>query len=297
MTTHAVRLAAGLASKLALAVCAVLLASCGGGDDDPAPVAAPACDRACLLAQAEQLARAQAAPDASARITENGAVVAWSAATTARLTGVALHARAADAEHQQAIVYGTGDDAGRPVVFSLRMARQSGKVTETELTVAHQGEASLFPAAVPLAEVTLLNDVVPIAQRSTAALMIAAANAYFDGIQLADGAAVPVTDDCRRVENGVETTNRPPNNLKCNSLGVFTYIPTVRDRRYPLIDAERGLVLGVVVFDIPGGTFNGRLYEPRSILLSEVFKVVDGKIQRIEATMRNIPLGDPTGWN
>ncbi|MBI5258420.1 MAG: hypothetical protein HY855_18080 [Burkholderiales bacterium] len=282
----------GLAVRLGpWAIALAVLHGCGGTE------APPPCDRACLLTQAEQLARAQAAPDSAARITDNGAVVAWTAATPQRLRNVVIHARAADAERQSAIVYGTGDDGGRPAVFSLRSARRDGRVVEVELMVAHSGEASLFPAAVPLAEVTLLQEVLPEALRSKPEVMMAAAQAYFDGIERHNGAAVPVTDDCRRVENGVETTHRPPNNLKCNSLDIFGYIPKVRDRRYPLFDVERGLVLGVVVFDIPGGTFNGRLYEPRSMLLSEVFRVEGGKIRRIEATMRNIPLGGPTGWN
>ena len=39
-----------------------------------------------------------------------------------------------------------------------------------------------------------------------------------------------------------------------------------------------------------------RHYEPRSLFLFEAFKIVDGRIEQIEATMRNVPLGAPTGW-
>jgi hypothetical protein len=78
----------------------------------------------------------------------------------------------------------------------------------------------------------------------------------------------------------------------------------LRDRRYPVVDEERGVVVGFGAFNIPGGDYkrvvNGqettRHYEPRSLFLFEAFKIVDGKIEQIEATMRNVPLGAPTGW-
>ncbi len=83
---------------------------------------------------------------------------------------------------------------------------------------------------------------------------------------------------------------------------MFDDITTVRDRRYPLVDVGRGLVVGIVMFDIPGGWYprppgEDRYYEPRSLLLVEVFHVEDGLIRHIEATMRDVPLGSPTGWN
>jgi hypothetical protein len=84
----------------------------------------------------------------------------------------------------------------------------------------------------------------------------------------------------------------------------FAYITEVRDRRYPVIDEERGVIVGFGAFNIPGGDYkrivNGqettRHYDPRSLFLFEAFKIVDGKIHQIEATMRNVPLGAPTGW-
>ncbi len=89
---------------------------------------------------------------------------------------------------------------------------------------------------------------------------------------------------------------------------MFTYIPRVRDRRYPIVDEERGLVFSIIMFDMPGeatsAVVNGRTMElsesqrtKRSLLLMEVFKVVGGRIRDIEAFMFNTPLGAPSGWN
>jgi hypothetical protein len=81
----------------------------------------------------------------------------------------------------------------------------------------------------------------------------------------------------------------------------------VRDRRFPVVDEERGLVWSFVVFDIPGTVTTAvvdgqvmelpeRLRQPRSILLAELFQVVGGEIRHIHAFMINRPFGAPSGW-
>ncbi|HEX7960788.1 MAG TPA: hypothetical protein VF493_12775, partial [Terriglobales bacterium] len=73
----------------------------------------------------------------------------------------------------------------------------------------------------------------------------------------------------------------------CKGLSGFAYIEKVRDRRFPLIDEERGLVWALAVFDIPGGTYptqvDGKTQqvkrEPRSILIGDLFKLDAGQIQ------------------
>jgi hypothetical protein len=82
----------------------------------------------------------------------------------------------------------------------------------------------------------------------------------------------------------------------------------VRDRRFPLVDEERGLVFAVVAMDVPGRREDfaafpvpyDRLPEhmvtPHTILLAELFKIVGGRIREIEALMVNIALGATSGW-
>jgi hypothetical protein len=75
-----------------------------------------------------------------------------------------------------------------------------------------------------------------------------------------------------------------------------------------MADEENGLVFGIVTFDMPGKRENfkyfptpfdelpTRFYKPRSLLLAEMFKIVDGKILSIEAVMVNVPFGATSGW-
>jgi hypothetical protein len=278
----------------AFALAALALAACTSSPQ-------PACGRDCQIDAARQITMNGAIPS-SARATQNGASgISWFTGATS----IAIHGEYADGR-DTAIIAGSGvSKDGKPTIFGLRVKLAGKTVSEVELLTAAPGEASLAPPAIPISRNALFDTPVDPAHRTPPAQMIAAANAYFDGIQNHDGAAVPVTDTCNRVENGVQTTHSPRfASAGCNSLEVFVYIPKVRDRRFPIVDEERGVVVGAVVFDIPGGdykrTVNGaettRHYDPRSILLFEAFKVVDGKIQQIEATMRNIPLGAKTGW-
>ena len=240
---------------------------------------------------------------AGARVTENGAVASgdtWLKGASS----ISIHAEYAAAGDDEAIIAGTGSGAdGKPAVFGLRI--KHGAATEAELIVAREGEASLAPPSIPLKRDTRFDAIVPEARRTPAARMIAVADAYFDGIESDVGSAIPIVESCERVENGVQTTHSARfSNLGCNSMEPFAYITEVRDRRYPVVDEERGVVVAFGAFNIPGGDYkrivNGqettRHYEPRSLFLFEAFKIVDGRIEQIEATMRNVPLGAPTGW-
>ena len=279
--------------RVVLAVLA--LAAVSGG-----PAAAKDCDRACLSAAADAaLAAFQAGEPGKVlkgvRITENGRDI--------RLPDSQLHAiRRLTYTHVflepaagAAGIYGAAEAAGGPEIFSLRLKLKGERITEAETVVARRGEASVFSPQTMAAKPEW-DQPLPPARRTPREAMIAAANAYFDGIEAKSGANVPAAPGCNRYENGLKTTNRPGGPQEgCKALGGFGYIDKVRDRRFPLVDEERGLVWALVVFDIPAATQPVRR-EPRSILIGELFKLEAGQIQDIEVVMRNVPLGATAGW-
>lgn len=161
----------------------------------------------------------------------------------------------------------------------------------------------------------------PLARRASRDELIAAADAYFDGIEANDGSRIPVADSCLRIENGVQTVRREvtgggfAEGFGGGQLGVaaqissgrYEYIAAIRDRRY-LCDEERGLVLAVAFFDHPGkltavhvkGTGVVELppatWRPSSVPVFEVFKVTGGLIRAIEAVLGVLPYGMRPGW-
>jgi len=283
-----------------------VLAACGTADAESRASAATSCDRSCLIALARSAVSGAAALPETVRFTENGQERSRAESWLARAAQVDLHGEYADPARGSVIVVGTGqDDDGRPSVFGLRLQAKGDVITEAELIIAHEGEVSVFPPSIPIAREPVFSEQVAPAQRTPGARMIEIADAYFDGIEVDSGADVPVTEDCNRVENGVQTTHSERfSNLDCNSLEVFDYITEVRERRYPLVDEERGVVAGLVAFYIPGGDYprvvdgmpTTRHYDPRSLFLMEAFKIVDGRMRQVEATMRNMPLGASMGW-
>ena len=89
----------------------------------------------------------------------------------------------------------------------------------------------------------------------------------------------------------------------------FTKVTTrVQERRFPVVDEERGMVLSIIRFDhckkikavawADGSEHNVNppFDQPYSFFITELFKIVDGKINRIEALVTPVRHGMWTGW-
>ncbi len=255
-----------------------------------------------------------------ARYTENGQEIPFGSGTWATVTAVAGERSIAVADHEQGQQAGWGmiAEAGAGVLAGVRLkADTSGLITEAESLIVRAplfGRTD-FPARLrepsPLA-----GDIIDPAARSTRAKLKAAADAYFDGVQDDDADLIPAADDCLRIENGVQTVLNPaaeglgPGSPLEGRAGMgvreqvrllgFPDIERIRDRRYPVIDVERGLVLGLVFFDHPGPVRTGpvppRFAAPNSYFIWELFKVSGGTIRHIEAIMAMFPYGMRPGW-
>lgn len=297
----------------------------------PNPEPDATCDRACLDGFMEQYLTALGKHDpaglpvaAGAKITENTKRVALGEGIWKTMKYMKFHGETiSDPGTSEVVYFGVAKEAfDSPIVVRLKIAAK--KITEIETTVAHGTDPKMPPQdgfeTTPdlqlLAVIKpFLEETVPPAQRSSRSQLVAAANAYFDGIEHQPG-HVPFAEDCNRIENGQLTTNNPTNTEGLPPLGcqqqfqakLFTYIPRVRDRRFPVADETRGLVVAMAVFDIPGSKMwlrDGKevpappaIANPRNNVLNEVFKVVDGKIRLIQAfNLANEPYGTQTGWS
>jgi uncharacterized membrane protein len=83
--------------------------------------------------------------------------------------------------------------------------------------------------------------------------------------------------------------------------GVFRDIEAARDRRFPIVDEERGLVFVIFLFDHPGPVtgsgFTSRYTQPNSMMVAELFKIKNRKIAQIEAVLNVFPYGTKSGWD
>jgi hypothetical protein len=250
---------------------------------------------------------------ASVRYTENGQPVSvgeglWSSVTAQRLSWLL-----ADVETRQALVFAVLAEGDAPLMAAFRLRVDGQRCTEIEALVSRRGQSSIF-APERLSQFNPVYDaLVPETQRSDRASLQAAADHYFDGIERDDATIVPFHPSCRRFENGALTTGNPEflRGMGCREQfeqKLFSYIEAVRARRYPVLDVARGLAGACVFLDVPGTQthfeFRGRRHElpahmrlARSVLLFEVFKVIDGSIREIEAFMVNLPYRTGSGWD
>lgn len=71
----------------------------------------------------------------------------------------------------------------------------------------------------------------------------------------------------------------------------------VTGRRYPVVDIEQGVVMGLGVFRAaPGYALRGGRW-PNDLLLVEFFKVEKGTIKEIHVVMNEFPTGSSDGWS
>jgi hypothetical protein len=144
--------------------------------------------------------------------------------------------------------------------------------------------------------------------------MVRLANTYFDAIEQQNGDIIALTDECVRIENGVRSTSNPPDpeldarqpwrtlNIRDQlNAKYFAYIGRIRDRRFPIVDEQRGVVLCHAMFDHPGNLeISGGVVPfgyPCSALVFEAFKIEGGLISHVEALVTLFPYGMRTGWD
>jgi len=281
------------------------------------------CNRACLENLVDQYLSAVVAHDpkrlplsADVKYTENDQELElgdgfWK---TAEGRGNYTHIWA-DPEFGQVAMMGTMREAGTPLLMSLRLRIELGRITEIETVYFKPGGAgpnNIAAMDAPYKPEDFWFKSIPAAQQMSRQELIAVADGYFSGLQHNNGKGAngtgtyPFTGDCSRIENGSLTAKAPPRNpappdgidafaMDCMAqfkLGYYFVVQNIHHRRYPVVDRERGVVWSHAVFD--QGTVNkgvlsdGRPYQfkgfnrPSSILVNEAFLIESGKIRRVE---------------
>jgi hypothetical protein len=260
-----------------------------------------ACDRTCLKAALDQYLSAVVAHNPGAaplsagfRQTENAMVRRPGTGLWQSVTALGkLQRRYLDAESGQAGYFGTLEEAGGPAIATVRLKVEDRKITEAEWILARKGDPGLGPqggqqgsAAFHDPEYLVAHApqerVVPKSERLSRADLTAIANSYFDGLSAHDGTLIIAHPGCVRIENGALTTQRTipsGGSTDCTSNGAMANIFAVTARRYPIVDEEAGVVLGLGLFERKPGV------AMRRNLLSEWFFIEQGKIRSIYASM------------
>lgn len=288
------------------------------------PPAAP-CDRSCLYTVADQYMAAlvdgntSAAPVArNVKFSENGVLLSVGDGLWNTISGIrGYNLKLADPQQGQVALIEVVEEHGVPAILAARFKVEDGLITEIETVLSRKIDTSPFPVTegytTPHA---LWSTPVDPATRKPRGRMISVADGYFDTIQLNDGTLfTQFTDDCDRVENGLLTTHNPdiPDypiaQMGCAEqfeLGQYIYDDRLRDRRFPLVDEEMGIVLAAGFMDHTGkvmdvtwtdGTKQKSIFfYPHTFILIELFKIEGNAIRRVEAVFASMPYNMPSVW-
>jgi hypothetical protein len=299
------------ACALAMFALATLFAPSGvaqtSGDRSKAP-----CDRACLTGFVDSYFKALLAhdaralpPAAQARITENGAeknlaATFWDSAAETVFRFDVVNPRRGDTGTEAVI----RNADGSKTMCMLRLKVQNGAITEIETIKANKGEADRLWDPDHLKEVSPAFKLsIRESQRDSYYDLIAAADSYWRAFQTNGTPAyhrARLLPDTARFENGVQTTGLVRDGVFNDTARGFDegrFIGrNIWDRRYPVVDEERGVVLSIVRFGLKAGAKSQSTATANDRLVAEFFAIKNGFIQEIQAVLFNLPDAKSTGW-
>ena len=214
----------------------------------------------------------------------------------------------ADPSTGNAAWFGTVQEHGDGAFLAMRLKVEDGRITEVESVVQRSPtHPAPFGDPAKLQHDPAFQEILPQEQRRERERLIAIANGYFSTVEQNDGQIFTAFDaDCQRNENGISTTSGAQGAAAiaqgCESqfkLGIYRINKRVRERRYPIVDEERGVVVGTAFFDHANAfdtykTTDGQVRKtalkwPNSISLMEAFKIRNGLIYRVEAVFTYVP--------
>lgn len=279
---------------------------------------AQSCDRACLIDIMDRYIDALPRHDraalpiaANVRETVNGRE---SKAETdyfwQLIDGVPYRQISADPATGQITLIGVVTEAGARGPYWLRLKVQNRKIVEIEQIIGARSAGGVPGLAAPN---PYFDEVLPKESRSTREQLVAIADSYFEGLEKHSGAGVQSAPHCRRFENGNQTSLNPlGNNWPCNEMDDYVYMDRIKERRFPVVDVERGVVVGAMVIEVskpkapavpiahPGTGPNPQsiplFSRPHDTLIQEVFKISNGKIQEINVIRQDMPYRWGSGW-
>jgi hypothetical protein len=258
------------------------IVSCAAATGNAAQQAQGSCSQQCLLAaiasfKADALAKRPVALAPNAEVRENMIVTTVAATAWKDVKAVKSSVAFADAVSGNVVSRDGVELAdGKAGYLSTRLKLAAGQITEVELSSdlgrANQAYVWSLPSA--------LGSVLPPEQRSSREALDALARRYFQS--LTDHKAIKDDFDdarCNRFHSGNQVTNVASNAVE--GRGSRTCISSIdgpkpwgpaAEQRFPVIDAERGIVLGMTLL----------MYANQVMYVSEVFKVESGRIVHID---------------
>lgn len=268
-----------------------------------APSRAADCDRDCLRGFLTQYLNALAAHNPGAlpvsdpvRFTEDGVTLKLGDGLWKIASGLGSYRQDyLDVREGEAAAHVVVEAGGSPMLLTVRLKIAGRKITEIETMVTHnRKEGALFAPEALRSPDKAMALVPPPNERASREEAIRLAEFYPAGLKIGSFVEVnaPFAPDAFRIENGVHTAGAGCTRAGCEN------IKTQRIIKHPGITYRVAAVdedLGIVLLRLNFGETNS--YGPgNSLIVWEAFKVYGGQIHAVEAFMKIMPAGAPSGW-
>ena len=276
------------------------------------------CDSACLVDLADRYMAALLAKDPHrlpwaprVRHSENDVPMQIGDGVWGTVTKYTEAFKTADPATGNAFWLGVIEEHGQAAYYAMRVNVVDGKIAEVEAAVAREGTPAHFAPPGGYRVDARFATPVPANQRTSRRDMTALVERYYDTVELNEGGNVPagIGADCRRVSNGVATSHAEGVPAGCRAqleVGLFKPVDSIRARRFPVVDEERGIVVAIALLDHAARyrdytTRDGverkiPVEYPNTHGVVEMFKIVNGTIERIEGIAVFQPYFMPTMW-
>ncbi len=286
------------------------------------------CDRACLEGIADQYLAAMVAHDASKAPFAENLIFTENAIRLPPTEGLWFTASGlgdfkfyiCDLQEGQVAWTGIAKEHGKPVLLSVRLKVVNRRITEAESIVVRDvsEERNLGNLKTPPPGFT---ETLAPSERMSRQEMLRMPDIYFEALDKLNDSAIPWDKDGYRIENGMVTCGTIPGaappvpglpaSRSCKTPDgkispMLRTIYSVRPRRTPVVDVERGLTWGLYVFnhrglatiEMPdGSTQPSYSTTPNSMPFADMFKTKNGKIRGIFAFGTMLPYGIGDGWS
>jgi hypothetical protein len=282
----------------------LLLVASAAFNSHARPQAGASCDRECLRGFITQYLNAMVAHNPGALATAPN--VRFTEDTQTLKLGEGLWKSASaigsyrqdflDVRESTALSHVVVEEGGMPVLLAFRLKIADRKITEVETMVTRsRAQGGIFTTAgLQTPRPTMLAPVDP-SQRMSRADIIRIAEFYPAGLRIGgnfDLVMAPFAPEAYRIENGTQTAGP---GARAGSENIRTQrIIAHPDVTYHVLAVDEEV--GVAVLRMDFGDTNS--YGPgNALVVSEAFKIYGGQIHAVEAFMRVMKAGTPSGWN
>lgn len=231
-----------------------------------------------------------------------------------------------DVKTGQAAVQSVLDSGEKLIMFFLRLKIRNDKITEIE-TLINPGEKGV-PIPFNPANITEISDYwkrsIRPAERDSRFKLMDVADGYWRAMETegtADYVRPAILPDTERYENGMHTTNEVmpdfseifgasaplfvpaypfPDNSPHTALADFDHGTwrgtSVEDRRYPVIDEERGIIVSLARFGSQKEDMSRNPDAGPAPYVAEFFAVTRGWIREVHVVIAGVKPSVPTPW-